>query len=204
MTVDYLKEKLQRLEAQVSRASKIVDHVRIFGRRSESRGVLFDPCKAVAESISLTHESMEQKGIELEFELLPVPEVDGHHDRLEQVLINLLLNAQYATSQRAAQEPEYKPWVKVSCWSTEGQVFIAVEDNGGGINPGQLTRIFEPFVTTKPVGEGTGLGLSVSYRIITQMGGELSADNCDQGARFLITLPAGKAQIKAHALHTEA
>lgn len=204
LNIDYLKEKLQRLEAQVSRASKIVDHVRIFGRRSENRGVLFNPCKAVAEAISLTHESMEQKGVTLEFDLLTVSEVYGHHDRLEQVLINLLLNAQYATNQRATQEPDYKPWVKVSCWGTDGHVFIAVEDNGGGINPTQLSRIFEPFVTTKPVGEGTGLGLSVSYGIITQMGGELSAENCGQGARFLITLPAGKTQLQTQVLHSEA
>ncbi|MCO5786846.1 PAS domain-containing sensor histidine kinase [Pseudomonas sp. G11-1] len=192
LSTDYLQEKLTRLESQVSRASRIVDHVRIFGRRSESRGVLFDPCKAVVESVALTSEGMEQKGIELKMELLPVSEVTGHHDRLEQVLINLLLNAQYAVSQRAAREPEHEPWVKICCWETKGRVFITVEDNGDGIGPGQLTRIFEPFVTTKPVGEGTGLGLSVSYGIITQMGGELSVENHHQGARFLITLPIGQ------------
>lgn len=193
LSADYLQEKLTRLESQVSRASRIVDHVRIFGRRSENRGGLFDPCQAVAESVALTREGMEQKGIELTLELSPVPEVTGHHDRLEQVLINLLLNAQYAVSQRAAREPEHDPRVKICCRETNGRVFITVEDNGDGISQGQLSRVFEPFVTTKPVGEGTGLGLSVSYGIITQMGGELSAENHGQGARFLINLPAGRA-----------
>ena len=203
LSIDYLKEKLQRLESQVTRASRIVDHVRIFGRRSESRGVLFDPCKAVAESVALTSKGMEQRGIAVELELSPVPEVNGHHDRLEQVLINLLLNAQYAVSQRAAREPEHGPRVKASCWEANGRVCIVVEDNGDGISPSQLTRIFEPFVTTKPVGEGTGLGLSVSYGIITQMGGELSAENHGQGARFMVTLPVGKTSSTPDALQLE-
>lgn len=189
LSVDYLKEKLKRLESQVTRAARIVDHVRIFGRRSERQGELFDPCKAVAEAVSLTSEGMEQRGITVELDPSPVPEISGHHDRLEQVLINLLLNAQYAVTQRALQEPDFKPWVKARCWEERGKVCISVEDNGPGIKQDQLSRIFEPFVTSKPVGEGTGLGLSVSYGIITQMGGELKAESAGGGARFLITLP---------------
>ena len=199
LSIDYLQEKLQRLESQVSRASKIVDHMRIFGRRSESRGTLFDPCKSIAESLALTREGMEQHGVQIELALAPVPQVNGLDDRLEQVLINLLINAQYAVIQRSKKEPIDPPTVKISCWEGDGKVFIAVDDNGDGIKPDHLTRIFEPFVTTKPVGQGTGLGLSVSYGIITQMGGELSAENRAEGARFLITLPAGK-QAETHLL----
>lgn len=189
LNLDYLKSKLQRLESQVNRASKIVDHVRIFGRRSEVRGVLFDPAEAVAEAISLVSEGMGLKGIRLEAELSTVSRVNGHQDRLEQVLINLLLNAQYAVSQRAAREPNSPRWVFIHCWEDNEKVFITVEDSGGGISEVPLDRIFEPFVTTKPVGEGTGLGLSVSYGIITQMRGQLSVESSDQGACFLLTLP---------------
>lgn len=192
LAIDYLQEKLQRLESQVSRASKIVDHVRIFGRRSESQGSLFDPSKSVAEAVALTRDSMEQDGVDIDLVLTPVSLVKGHNDRLEQVLINLLLNAQYAVVQRSKREPDHRPRVKASCWEKHDKVLIAVDDNGDGIRPDQLTRIFEPFVTTKPVGKGTGLGLSVSYGIITQMGGELGAENRVEGTRFLITLPAGK------------
>jgi signal transduction histidine kinase len=64
-----------------------------------------------------------------------------------------------------------------------------VEDNGGGIDPRLLEKIFEPFFTTKPVGKGTGLGLSVSYGIVQQMGGRLSAENGVEGACFRIALP---------------
>lgn len=189
LNLDYLRDKLQRLESQVNRASKIVDHVRIFGRRSEIKGVLFDPCEAVVEAISLVSEGMELKGVRLETEFSSVSAVNGHQDRLEQVLINLLLNAQYAVSQRAAREPNSPRWVFVQCWEDNDNIFITVEDSGGGISDVPLDRIFEPFVTTKPVGDGTGLGLSVSYGIITQMRGQLSVTNSDTGACFLLTLP---------------
>lgn len=192
LSLDYLKDKLHRLESQVNRASKIVDHVRIFGRRSEIKGVLFDPCEAVVEAISLVSEGMEQKRIRLETELSSVSSVNGHKDRLEQVLINLLLNAQYAVSQRAEKEPNSPRWVFVHCWEDNENIFITVEDSGGGISEVPLDRIFEPFVTTKPVGEGTGLGLSVSYGIITQMRGQLSVESSGQGACFLLTLPIEK------------
>ena len=190
MTIEYLREKLKRVENQVNRASKIVDHVRIFGRRSESRGILFDPGKSVEEAVTLVYEGMLQKGIALEMELSPVAPIKGHHDRLEQVLINLLLNAQYAVNERRNREPEHQPWVKASARERGGMVIIEVEDNGGGISPELLHRVFEPFVTTKPVGEGTGLGLSVSYGIIHQMRGELAVENTAQGARFSIALRA--------------
>lgn len=191
LNLDYLKDKLQRLESQVNRASKIVDHVRIFGRRSEVKGVLFDPGEAVVEAVSLVSEGMELKDIRLETELSTVSAVNGHKDRLEQVLINLLLNAQYAVTQRAAREPDSPRWVFVHCWEDNKSVFITVEDSGGGISDVSPDRIFEPFVTTKPVGEGTGLGLSVSYGIITQMRGQLSVESSDKGACFLLTLPIG-------------
>jgi len=190
MTIEYLREKLKRVENQVNRASKIVDHVRIFGRRSESRGVLFDPVKSLEEAVSLVYEGMLQKGIALEMELSPVGVIKGHHDRLEQVLINLLLNAQYAVNERRNREPDHQPWVKARARERGGTVIIEIEDNGGGISPELLHRVFEPFVTTKPVGEGTGLGLSVSYGIIHQMRGELAVENTGQGARFSIALRA--------------
>ncbi|WP_185265917.1 PAS domain-containing sensor histidine kinase [Halopseudomonas xiamenensis] len=190
MTIEYLREKLKRVENQVNRASRIVDHVRIFGRRSESRGVLFDPAKSVEEAVALVREGMLQKRISMEVELESVPAIKGHHDRLEQVLINLLLNAQYAVDERRNREPEHRPWIKACARERGGMVIIEVEDNGGGITPDLLDRIFEPFVTTKPVGEGTGLGLSVSYGIIHQMRGELAVKNTGQGARFSIALRA--------------
>lgn len=200
LTPEYLREKLQRVEAQINRASKIVDHVRIFGRRSEATGELFDPVQAVEEAVSLVWEGAAQKGIVLEMELEPVPRIKGHRDRLEQVLINLLLNAQYAVSQHCELNPDCQPWIRISARARGCAVVIEVEDNGGGVGSELLDRIFEPFVTTKPPGEGTGLGLSVSYGIIQQMRGELAVDNMEQGACFSIVLPAESADQAEPAL----
>lgn len=191
LTPEYLREKLQRVDNQISRASKIVDHVRIFGRRSEARGELFDPVQSVEKAVSLVSEGMAREGITVEMELRPVSPIQGHDDRLEQVLINLLLNAQYAVSQRCDLEPGHRPWIRVSTRERGNVVLIDIEDNGGGVSPELMDRIFEPFVTTKPPGDGTGLGLSVSYGIIQQMRGELAVNNVAQGAHFSIALRAG-------------
>ncbi|PAU88172.1 PAS domain-containing sensor histidine kinase [Pseudomonas sp. WN033] len=192
LTPDYLREKLERVEAQVTRAAKIVDHVRIFGRRSDVEGTLFDPAKAVEGALSLVLEGLDKHSVELQVEVPVLPSVAGHGDRLEQVLINLLLNAQYVVVQRREQEPGFQPRIRVQGEVHGRGVRLCVEDNGGGIEPGMLERIFEPFVTTKPVGKGTGLGLSVSYGIITQMRGRLWACNTDEGASFVIELPAAE------------
>ena len=188
--VDYLQDKLKRIDAQVLRASKVVDHMRVFGRRSELEQQPFAPWQAVEGALSLLADGLRGKGVELRVQAPGQQlQVSGHQDQLEQVLINLLVNARDALLARREQHRELQPWISVGL-EREGQhVRLLVEDNGGGIEPRLLERIFEPFFTTKPVGVGTGLGLSVSYGIIDTMGGCLSVENAEQGARFCIELP---------------
>ena len=190
LTPEYLREKLERVEAQVTRAARIVDHVRIFGRRSDIEGALFEPARAVEGALSLVKEGLDKAGVVLQVTMSDLPVVAGHCYRLEQVLINLLLNAQYVVVKRRDQEPGFMPHIRISGEVQSSQVVLSIQDNGGGIAPGLLERVFEPFVTTKPVGEGTGLGLSVSYGIINQMRGRLWAHNVEDGACFVIELPA--------------
>lgn len=116
-------------------------------------------------------------------------QVRGHVDQLEQVLINLMVNARDALLSRREKDRDFEPWISVEAERDENIIRLAVQDNGGGIDPRLLERIFEPFFTTKPVGVGTGLGLSVSYGIVDQMGGQLSVGNVGEGARFQIELP---------------
>ncbi|WP_240350689.1 sensor histidine kinase, partial [Pseudomonas viridiflava] len=116
-------------------------------------------------------------------------QVRGHVDQLEQVLINLMVNARDALLSRRENDREFEPWISVEVERDENIIRLVVQDNGGGIDPRLLERIFEPFFTTKPVGVGTGLGLSVSYGIVDQMGGQLSVSNVGEGARFLVELP---------------
>ncbi|MFY0729066.1 ATP-binding protein [Pseudomonas sp. NFX15] len=188
--VDYLIDKLTRIDSQVKRAARVVDHMRVFGRRSEIEQQPFNPTQAIEGTLSLLSEGMRGKGVDLRisetgFEV----QVRGYVDQLEQVLINLMVNARDALLGKREKQTDFKPWISLYTERDTHSVRLWVEDNGGGIDPRLLERIFEPFFTTKPVGVGTGLGLSVSYGIVENMGGKLSVRNSTVGARFCIELP---------------
>ena len=108
------------------------------------------------------------------------------------VLLNLISNAFYAVSERKKlNQPDYEPTVWVSTKKVNGKIEIRVKDNGIGIPQKILDKIFQPFFTNKPAGEGTGLGLSVVYDIITKgHGGELKVETKDgEGTTFIVQLP---------------
>jgi len=112
------------------------------------------------------------------------------------VILNLITNAFYAASmpsKKVGSDPEYKhnPTVWVSTKKVGDKIFISVKDNGPGIPQKILDKIFQPFFTTKPAGEGTGLGLSLSYDIVKAHGGELKVETKEgEGSQFIIILPA--------------
>ncbi|MDD1003470.1 PAS domain-containing sensor histidine kinase [Pseudomonas sp. TNT2022 ID642] len=188
--IDYLTDKLNRIDAQVQRAARVVDHMRVFGRRSEIEQHPFNPLEAIEGTLSLLSEGLRGKGVEVRIKEAGFQvEVRGYVDQLEQVLINLMVNARDALLGKREADRDFQPWIAVHAECDEHVVRLWVEDNGGGIDPRLLERIFEPFFTTKPVGVGTGLGLSVSYGIIENMGGRLSVRNGAEGARFCIELP---------------
>ena len=107
------------------------------------------------------------------------------------VLLNLFNNAFYAVSEKSRQIPDvYKPIVRVNTRMMHDKVEIRVADNGNGIPPKILDKIFQPFFTTKPTGQGTGLGLSLSYDIIKAHGGELKVESKEgEGAEFVVLIP---------------
>jgi signal transduction histidine kinase len=107
------------------------------------------------------------------------------------VLLNLYTNAFYAVSEKKKQQNiDFEPTIRVSTRDLGDKVVISVADNGPGIPQKVIDKIFQPFFTTKPTGEGTGLGLSLSYDIIKSHGGELKAETKEnEFAEFIITLP---------------
>jgi signal transduction histidine kinase len=112
---------------------------------------------------------------------------------LGRVLLNLFNNAFYATAEKKKRlNGTYAPVVSVRTKRSGEHVEIQVQDNGTGISKAALGKIFQPFFTTKPTGEGTGLGLSLSYDIITKgHGGELTVESVEgEGATFVVRLPA--------------
>lgn len=109
------------------------------------------------------------------------------------VILNLITNAFYAVTERKLQiESGYEPTVTISTRKFENRVEIRVKDNGNGIPQKVLDKIFQPFFTTKPTGQGTGLGLSMSYDIVTKVhGGELTVETKPgEGSEFIIKLPS--------------
>jgi signal transduction histidine kinase len=106
--------------------------------------------------------------------------------------LNLLNNAFYAVNEKAkANDTDYKPIVTVSTTNFGERIEISIKDNGSGIPEEIKNKIFQPFFTTKPTGAGTGLGLSLSYDIITKgHGGDLKVESkVENGAEFIIILP---------------
>ena len=193
---DYLKLKLDRIAQQVDAASRIVGDLRAFVRgEADRQPAPFDPGPAIERAVNLTAYGMRQQGIAASARLAEtLPAVTGDVGRLEQVLVNLLNNARDAGGRT----------VEVVAHSAErdGRLFlrIAVQDSGHGIAPELLPQLFVSFVTTKPRGTGTGLGLRICRRIIEEMGGSISAANrAEGGACFEILLPAARQAEQAQA-----
>ncbi len=107
------------------------------------------------------------------------------------VILNLITNAFYAVTEKKKLNPnEYEPTVSINTKKTGNRVLISVKDNGNGIPKKVLDKIFQPFFTTKPTGQGTGLGLSLSYDIVKAHGGEIKVESkAGEGSEFLIKLP---------------
>ena len=182
---EYLTDKLQRIEDQTARAAAIIDHMRMFGREATEAPALIDPRKVVTNALDLMGEQLRLAGIEVVTEFpKDCPYILGHIIQMEQVIINLFTNARDAMSDRGGTLK-----ITLRIFVEQQHVHITSEDTGGGVAENALSRIFEPFYTTKEMGKGTGLGLSVGYGIIRDMKGTITAENINDGARFTITLP---------------
>ena len=108
--------------------------------------------------------------------------VDGVEYKLQQVFLNLFLNARDAMPKGG--------WLTIVTRHDRGAAVVEVADTGSGIPPAQLSRIYDPFFTTKAIGKGTGLGLSITYGIVQEHGGTISCEShVGQGTRFSIRLP---------------
>lgn len=125
-----------------------------------------------------------------------LPPIDCYAGSLNQVFMNILVNAIDAIETRiknmnASEEIAYIPMITLRTWCLDGQVTIAIADNGSGMTSQVLKRMFEPFFTTKDIGKGTGMGMSISYQVVTEKhGGTLNCSSQPgQGTQFIIQLP---------------
>ena len=183
----FVQGKLDRIAQQVEQASRIIGDLRAFVRGTSSdTPEPFDPNEAVRRAIDLTGHGVREAGMTLQEGLDPqLPTVLGDAGHLAQVLVNLINNARDAGGAAIS--------IATGTVQENGRTFvrIAVEDSGHGIPSEILPKLFTSFVTTKPSGKGTGLGLRICRRILEEMGGRISAANrAEGGARFEIILPS--------------
>lgn len=186
-----IREGLALAASQVDRAASIVRHMRVYGHRSDAALQSLDPVNAIEGVLTMVGAQIKNQGIEIRHqyrrgEFLVTAELV----LLEQIILNLILNARDAilgkyNGERVA--PGEFIEMLVASYS-EKKVAIKVIDSGPGIPPSIVDRVFEPFYTTKPVGQGTGLGLSLSYGMAREMGGELKVLNGETGAEFQLIL----------------
>jgi histidine kinase len=190
---EILKTMAEEIDSHVDRASKIISHLREFGRKSEVRKRRVDANEALIKALDMFSQQLKLRNIEVIKNIDPkLPTVLADSNRLEQIFVNLLINARDAIEEKwereaSAEEPK-RIYLKTGV--QEGKVTIAVMDNGSGIPDHVRDRIFEPFFTTKNVGKGTGLGLSISYGIIQDYEGTIKVvSNENEGTEFIIQFP---------------
>ncbi len=167
-------------EDGLGRVRKIVADLSSLSRSGANNIEKSNLNQALESILGIAHYELKHKEVVKEFGNIPL--VECMPSRLNQVFINLLVNAVHAT--------EEKGKIFIRTWKGDECVHIEIEDTGKGIEPVNVKRIFDPFFTTKAVGKGTGLGLSLSYGIIEKHGGSIGVKSTlGEGTCFTIKLP---------------
>lgn len=174
-----------QLSGLVDRMQRIVDQLRLFGRTSASSATTFPVRDTVHAAVQLVQHTARAAGTRLDVTLaIEDAAVRGRPERFEQVIVNLLRNGIDAT------QGIDDGFVALSMVEQDGFIVLSVDDNGPGLGDLNIDDLRAPFFSTKPSGQGMGLGLAISGQIINEMGGTLHAENKpDGGALFVIKLP---------------
>ncbi|GMR09056.1 MAG: hypothetical protein BMS9Abin26_2068 [Gammaproteobacteria bacterium] len=185
-----LGDKDQRLLADVTslreealRASQIIRGILNFARQVPPKLSHFELQPWLDETLTLVRQSAKEQSVELEVGQVDDYTLEADRSQLQQALVNLLLNAICASTPDG--------WVITSIERVGRDIVISVQDSGGGIDNGDLGKIFDPFYSSKPEGKGTGLGLSISLGIVERHGGKLEVENNAEGgviARIIVPL----------------
>ena len=187
-----LHSMLNKVDKNVDRASNIINHMRQFARKSDLSLDKVQVNDVLKNAFDIFSQQLKVRGIEVVWDIDgTLPKILADPGRLEQVFINLLLNARDAIEEKsAARSASGEKIITLKTWQDGQKVVAEVRDTGGGIPKAIEDKLFEPFFTTKQVGKGTGLGLSISYGIVKDCGGDIKAVSRDnEGAVFYVTFP---------------
>ncbi|MHB1561246.1 MAG: GAF domain-containing protein [Isosphaeraceae bacterium] len=189
----YVRENLGKLldstRQGVKRVADIVQNLRGFARVDRIGEDQADVHEAIHSALEMIRGRLNRRGIAVDELFGDVPPVSGSPAQLNQVFLNLLVNALQAIEETGRADGR----IGIRTESTDGEVVVEVADNGCGIAEKDLPHIFDPFFTTKEVGDGTGLGLSITHGMVHDNGGRLEVESTPgQGTRFRVILPARK------------
>ena len=181
---------LEKIERQTFRAAKIVNGLLNLARPAQVDSGPVDVNAVINDVLSLLEHQLRTSRIQVRKELAAAPPiVQGIEYKLQQVFLNLFLNARDAMPRGG--------WLTIATRMEAGTAVVEVGDTGSGIPAEQLSRIYDPFFTTKEFGKGTGLGLSITYGIVQEHGGSITCDSAlGQGTRFMLTLPVAAAAAR--------
>lgn len=190
---DLLKSLADEIDCHVDRATRIIQHLREFGRKSDLSREEVDLNICIEGAFMIMGRQLEARGITTHLDLeQPLPPIIADKNRIEQVFINLVLNARDAIeqSQDKGQNPPDEMALYVRSFLDEERVVVTFRDTGSGIPEEIKDKIFDPFFSTKEVGSGMGLGLSISYGIIRDYGGTIEVESeTGKGATFTVSFP---------------
>jgi two-component system NtrC family sensor kinase len=189
---------LEKIERQTFRAAKIVNGLLNLSRPAQaavSERAPVDMNTVIGEVLALLEHQFAQHNIKVRRDLCDEPlQVMGMEHKLQQVFLNLFLNARDAMPKGG--------WLSVSTRPDDGRILVEVSDTGSGIPNEYLSRIYDPFFTTKTLGQGTGLGLSITYGIVREHEGAIDCDSSlGQGTRFVLSFPPVRVERAALAAH---
>lgn len=183
--VDDIRSLLDESEDGIARVRKIIQDLKDFARVDSAQQ--WEPAsleRCVDSALTIVHNEIKYKA-DVEKDYAGVPDVECLPSQLSQVFLNLLVNAAHAV-----RDVEGRGKIRVATGYDDEWAWVEVRDNGCGIPPESINRIFEPFYTTKPVGVGTGLGLSVSHGIVHRHGGRIDVNSTvGRGTSFRVSIP---------------
>ena len=177
-----IKDDLKILKKEGQRCARIVQGILSFAREKKPSYISFDMTELLTETIELLRYRIESSKIQLQTQIAPSLPMQGDANLLQQVLVNILLNAVQASPMGSK--------IIIDARQSNGTIEIDIIDHGVGITENDYSKIFDPFFTTKEEGQGTGLGLSISYGIVQRHNGSLTLDNTRHGGvKVHICLP---------------
>jgi hypothetical protein len=186
---------LEKIERQTFRAAKIVNSLLNLSRPAQIDAGPVDLHVIIHDVLSLLEHQFKTANIQVRKDLSSEPPIlQSVEHKLQQIFLNLFLNARDAMPKGG--------WLSIETriQYDQDQAVVRIGDTGGGIRSEDLSRIYDPFFTTKPIGQGTGLGLAITYGIVREHGGVITCESTEgKGTTFVVTLPLKPRQAAAHA-----